>query len=95
LNWEDIALNYSINNWVEWVSWVEEFFYCSLSEFGDIMESISWVPFESLLYEFYVGVAALIILDRSFPFVLMIGGILGKAIVDSGVKILKNSIIIG
>jgi hypothetical protein len=41
-----------------------------------------------------IGVAALIVLDRPFPFVLMIREILGKAIVDSGVKILKNSITI-
>jgi hypothetical protein len=34
----------------------------------------------------YVDVAASIILDRPFPFVLMIGGILEKAIVDSGNK---------
>jgi hypothetical protein len=41
-----------------------------------------------------VDIAVLIILDRPFPFVLMIKGIFGKAIVDSEVKILKNSVII-
>jgi hypothetical protein len=33
---------------------------------------------------FCVGVAALMVLDRPFLFVLMSGGVFGKAIVDSG-----------
>jgi hypothetical protein len=35
---------------------------------------------------FCVDVAVLIILDRSFPFVLMVRGVLRKDIVDSGSK---------
>jgi hypothetical protein len=48
------------------------------------VKRVSWIPFGDLLYIFCVDVAALIILDRSFSFVLMIGGVLEKAIVDLG-----------
>jgi hypothetical protein len=77
LDWEGIALDCNIGGWIE------ESFHCSLSEFGDVMKDVWWVPFEGLLYEFCVGVVVSIVLDRPFPFVLMVGRIFGKAIVDS------------
>jgi hypothetical protein len=94
LDWEGIALGCSTGDWVGWVDWVEGFFYCSLSKFGDIVESVSWFPFEDLLYVLCISVAASIILNRPFPFVLMVGEILRKVIVNLGVKIMKNSVII-
>jgi hypothetical protein len=47
------------------------------------VKGVSWVPFEGLLYEFCIDIAASIVLDRPFPFVLMVGRVLGKAIMDS------------
>jgi hypothetical protein len=47
LDWENITLDCSTGGWI---NWVEGFFYCSLSEFGDIVKEVSWIPFEGLLY---------------------------------------------